>query len=438
MIRSHEYVQPCAQSARIVSAPTARSQISVSDSIHRRRATHPHNCAPSKAGTSVSRDIALGHQSLPAMTSNSAGIHESASTRALGMYDVVASIASYSPVWHDPDMKQEDWEASGLLARGVNKVWREAFDAHIDSCVIQSNGILRVAVVNETDTFHQVPLPVLRILSSSDRCRAVNAICAILPRAKDISARLAGVLVTQAASGLQKLGLDIPILPALSSEICRLGRICFPNLQGLALLLQNHHLDIELDASAVRAASRFLSTLTNLSTLHLDFEEEDGGREGGIFCWQTLYLLLSIPATNLALLHLAIRSFRAIDSASLASILSHFAPAPSLELDLEDLSEPMQLDFCFPATLPVLKCSGGTSQIRKVLNVLADPRQLPMLQEVPEIVQTDKKSRMSYQAEPVSAITARMVAKVIVGLEKRGTIDNVRAKAQKLFELVDA
>ena len=365
------------------------------------------------------------------MTSTSAGIHESASTRALGMYDIVALIASYSPVWQPYGKLKSGWDNSGLQARGVNKLWKEAFEERIFTSTISEKYL-----AFSSDDYDRLPHPIIKILAgSNERLRRVRRLHAMCYPALSCNQEYIATIIVFTAPRLIYLAMDMGMLLALAEGPHQLSKVAFGKLRTLRLVLfHEEYAGDDLDVVRIKKVSDLLAIMSSLTAPEICAEldcEQDRGNLG----WQPLHMLFSIPSAKIRSLELEIMSDKAILSASLAAILAHFKPK-NLRLELQHSEGSVDLWDVLPPTISKLEYRSPAASASALLELLSDSRQLPMLSKIPMVeIETDEDAWAD--DDEMLGVTKEKVARAIKGMEDRGIEVNA-LQAANLYKLVNA
>ena len=360
-------------------------------------------------------------------------ISESAVSRALGMYDIVALIARFSQVYQPTGDLQAHWEGSGLLARGVNRLWKEVHDKHIISQMKDAKGTLRLVRHSQSQA---LPLPILSMLSQPDW--TLPGLRAIRATSSYISSwdRQHTMLLVHLGSKLASLSLDKFALLALSKAYAADKTIAFPSLVSLHLLLHTGRGTRYLNEREFGLhVPLFVRSLNKLKTLTL-YPESDPNDSTGRIHVNCVNVLLSISKAHVETIRLRPRNVKPGALPDLATIMLHYSGLTHLLISVPFANSWLLSPDITPLDLDYLEYEISPRLVPSLLELLANPAFLPKVRAVPVVTLVSggtPVSRMPCKPK----VTMLMVERAIRGLKERGSIDNVHKAAEKLYELVN-
>ena len=161
-----------------------------------------------------------------------------------------------------------------------------------------------------------------------------------------------------------------------------------------------------------------LSSLTSLTTLEITLDNVVSEPQ-----WNALSSLSTRLVTKLRL------SFVGSTASRLGEILRRFPQLENLDLKIPRFTT---LEYCFPSTIRRLACLMNPDTRQSLLRVLADPAQLPDLQDVPKV------NLVGAAFFPdVKQIGLREVEAAIKGIRARKHIFEAKDAIENLYALME-
>ena len=368
---------------------------------------------------------------------------KSASTRALAVFDIVTLVVQELPFCRWYALSRNDWSQygswesialhpgqswlnSGILSRGVNRLWKEIVDEAMVSSITRGSCVT---------LDWSIPFPYMRILQAEPTLLRHRALSLDFGPSDKRKAEAACVLLSSCLDIVRDLRLAGSTL-ARSASFCAINNI--PGLHHLAALSLRIDWFTEIGPKELKGHDdtqilAFLARLKSLSSLDITISGASGGEYNSYrFCIppRQKQILLSFPTQHMTTLKLRFLGSVDIPSEELSPILGRFPLLHTLELEI---NSPQRLKHVFPPTVTRLSCLlHWCRTLPNLYRVLADPLQLPALASVPEVKLGSDSWGSSYR-DPYKDVALRLVPAAIEGLRARGTVLDLDANADALY-----
>lgn len=410
MTRRASAIQRCLETAALLSttpqlyiAPSASAQ----RYIHRRQ---------SFGGSWAARPASN------AMSSATAGTHETAAQRALQIVEVLEIILDYtiSPGIDSDDrtVQKAAWESSTICCRAVNKTWKQVFNGVLLS-YFNRKGILQS---------FSTPVSVLKILAG-DRMLAAQVAqfddnTVHMSYAKVLPWCLAILCACDSITTLE-LGLDT--LEAISGIQDACPYMGFPSLTEFAILFS---VRFPRPGVSLPRMEAFIKSLPDFFSGTCILEGALDALESPPLSWQVFILARALVRRTEVFLDIQCLRMSEDAASQVACLLEQAQAITGLSLTLEwplallSKSIPSSVDYleldCFPTALP------------SILEVLADPTHVPHLREIPSLKISEHSAR---EEEDDFLVTEASIGATVEGLRKRG-MQPSEEKVRKLYDLL--
>ena len=300
---------------------------------------------------------------------------------------------------------REEWDASGFLARGVNKLWKSAIDRRIARSAYDSSK--KVLQLNR-----ELPLLYLRIMAN-DPALLAGLRTVVFEQYEKLTAQgtdAASLIILEHATSLEKLDLRPDALACVWTHSN--ADLAFPKLRTLWLQLTSWRAKEDV---ALRAA-KAIRTFTCVSHVRLSFSVDTPGEDccdmDPHIAHTHLYLMMSICPTHVERLDLRSDWLGAIPRMQLALLFDRFSQVRDSTIHI---SRPVEMQGILPRSLVSFSMGGPPAAIPHFLSLLADKEELPNLTMVPSFTPSN---RYGLDPDPEHDLLPG-IARAIEGLKAR-------------------
>lgn len=354
------------------------------------------------------------------------GVHQTATERALGNYDILTMVISRleypSDSWTYNECK-EGWPLI-TLPRLVSKLWKSEWDK-----------ALAQALHTQNETLTSQPLAYLSILASVSRLPWQRISLSRYSRYTGTACKALAGIVRICASHLRHLELPGLALVSIAQHVADGADIEFPQLRYLKLDLES--MEDKHPSKLVRAAISVLRHMPVLASCAIEVRPHEMRGQGQV-PWQQREIVLAVRSRRVTDLHLKISGWYGdLRSMELGPLLEHFPKVQSLHLESlfsrADLTKEM-----WPANLERLTIEGAPQNSPQLLQISSNPAIMPNLTHLP-VITYDSTILDEYENEfPAEwTVTRWMVDQAVTGLRRRGGIPDFESVKLDLYDLVN-
>ena len=360
------------------------------------------------------------------------GVVETAAQRALRIPEILEMVLGHvtlplrsSGIIEAAQMRQ-DWLDSDLAARGTNKHWKAILDKKLHRQMLMEDTL-------ENSIFDVTAVPQAYLHLFANLPEPPDSLDTLIGKSKGKALPYTGICIAVCAATLRVLVLDSFLLDAIAAHCAARPYVRFPNLRSISLFFLRDGTAQYHDEIVLAQAKAFLAGLPDLGSLVVG----TGAwtlRGNGEYALEhgVVQLLKAIPglAVESVIMIMVLARLRIVAAEQVTQILAHFPIVNHLELQVWGL---LRLSGMLPAALRCVRITCVQNMIPEVLAILANPREMPHLETVPQIFLDDVQD-----SHIAAGVTTSMVDEAIVGLRKRASLKAVQGDFEEYYKLINS